>query len=125
LQSHRSPSATAGLRACTTLALLALVAVACGHADERRLLTQFFAASRLRDLTALSKLGTVVFEPLRDGVITDYAITTVTRSTKPDVKNVLISAQVRLPDGQTAMKAFDVVVEGGMVTKISERRAAP
>jgi hypothetical protein len=103
------------------LALLALTAVACGHAAERRLLTQFFAASRLRDLTALSKLATVVFEPLSDGVVTDFDITAVTSSTKPDVKTVSIAAPVRLPDGRTIEKAFDVTVERQMVTKVSER----
>ena len=109
------------LKRAIALSLFTLTIAACGHTDERRLLTQFFAASRLRDLTALSRLGTVVFEPLRDGVITGYDVTAVKQSTKPDVKNVLISAEVRLPDGRKAVKAFDVTVEGGRVTKISER----
>ena len=46
--------------------------------------TQFFAASRLRDLTALRNVSTVVFEPASDGIVTSFEITGIVRATAPD-----------------------------------------
>jgi len=52
----------------SALAVLALVALsACSGAREHALLDQFFSASRLRDLTALQNVATVVFEPREQG----------------------------------------------------------
>lgn len=103
-----------------TLALLS-----CSVPAEQPLLTQFFAASRLRDLTALHKFATVVFEPASDGVITSFDITRVTAANGSDVKEVSISAPVRLPDGRTVLKNFAITIQGGLVTAISERPASP
>ena len=55
--------------------LLTLLVSSCSGAADRSLITQFFAASRLRDLTALSKISTVVFEPAADGIVTSFDIT--------------------------------------------------
>ena len=56
----------------------------CARAAEQTLLTQFFAASRLRDLTALSKVSTVVFEPASDGIVTSFEITAIQATQGPD-----------------------------------------
>ena len=102
-------------------ALLALTVVSCGAAADRVLLEQFFAASRLRDLTALRKFSTVVFEPATDGIITNFEITDVVE--RGTSKEVTISAPVRMFDGRTVTKHFSVTVDGGRVTGFSERQA--
>jgi hypothetical protein len=122
------------------VSLMTLTALACARDSERTLLTQFFAASRLRDLTALRTVSTVVFEPTSDGIVTSFEISGLTTARGPDgmpvSEDVSIAAPVRLPDGRTVLKTFLVTVErsrpggqdpgsGWMVTAISERPAAP
>jgi hypothetical protein len=103
----RKASALAG-------ALVTLTVVSCAHDAERALLNQFFAASRLRDLTALQKMATVVFEPATDGIITSFDILQITAVQSPDgmspSKRVLISAPVQLPDGGTVTKTVVVTM---------------
>ena len=104
--------------------LLALTIADCGLriADsDRVLLNQFFAASRLRDLTALRKFGTVVFEPARDGIITRFDIVDVVPATRAEPRQVLIEAPVRLPEGRTALKNYAMTIHNGLVTAFSER----
>jgi hypothetical protein len=103
------------------VSLMTLTVLSCGAAGERVLLEQFFAASRLRDLTALRKSSTVVFEPASDGIITNFEITNVVD--RGHWKEVAISAPVRMFDGRTVTKNFAVTVEGGRVTAINERPA--
>ena len=95
--------------------LLTLTALGCAADVERALLTQFFAASRLRDLTALQKISTVVFEPAADGIVTSFDILQLTPVPGPDgvpVSEVAsITAPVRLPDGQTVSKTLVVTLE--------------
>ena len=108
------------------VALLALSIAGCGSriADsDQVLLNQFFAASRLRDLNAVSKVATVVFEPARDGIITSFDVTDV--RPQGSGEDVSISAPVRMPDGRTVRKDFAVTIQGGLVTSISERPASP
>jgi len=112
-----------GSRYTIVLPLLALTLFGCTAAAEQRQLTQFFAASRLRDLTALSNVATVVFEPTVDGVVTSFEITGITGDSAS--KDVAISAPVRLPDGRTVLKHFTVSIRGGLITAISERPASP
>lgn len=102
--------------------LLALFLVSCSTSVEQPLLTQFFAASRLRDLTALRKLSTVVFEPATDGIVTSFEITGVKKDAASE--EVLLSAPVKLPDGRVVVKQFAIAIQGGLVTAISERPAA-
>ena len=94
--------------------LVTLTALSCAHDAERALLDRFFAASRLRDLTALRKIATVVFEPATDGIITSFDILQITAEQSPDgisrSKKVLISAPVRLPDGGTVTKTIVVTM---------------
>jgi hypothetical protein len=106
---------------CVLVALLALVVVGCSTGQEFAQLTQFFAASRLRDLTALHKVATVVFEPTVSGTVTSFEITGVVD--RGHSKEVSIVAPVRVPDGTTVMKRFTVTMQGGLVTAISEQPA--
>jgi len=101
--------------------LLLLTLAGCANGQEFALLTQFFSDSRLRDLTALQKISTVVFEPTRDGVVTSFEIQTVTAK-GADAKDVVIAAPVRLPDGRVENKRFTVTVQQGLITAISESR---
>lgn len=97
------------------VALVTLTVLSCAHDAERALLNQFFAASRLRDLTALQKIATVVFEPATDGVVTTFEMIQVTAipgsSGKSELEAISISAPVRLPDGRTVTKRFVVTME--------------
>jgi hypothetical protein len=123
---RRSPKGsryTIGSSRYVIASLLALTVLGCTTAAEQRLLTQFFAASRLRDLTALSNISTVVFEPTVDGVVTSFDITGVSGDNAS--KDVSIAAPVRLPDGRTVSKQFAVSIRGGLITAISERPASP
>jgi hypothetical protein len=96
------------------VALVTLTVLSCAHDAERALLNQFFAAARLRDLTALHKIATVVFEPATDGIITSFDILQITAVQSPDgmspSKRVLLSAPVRLPDGGTVTKTVVVTM---------------
>ena len=110
------------MKTALVVSLMALIVMSCAQDAERVLLSQFFAASRLRDLTALRKVATVVFEPASDGIVTSFEITSVTdHNTSTEV---LITAPVRLPDGRTVSKDFAITIKGGLVTAISERPAA-
>jgi hypothetical protein len=104
-----------------TVLLTTLTVLSCGTDAERTLLTQFFAASRLRDLTALGKIATVVFEPASDGIVTSFDITSVTG--RGSSEEVLISAPVKMFDRRMVTKNFAVTIERGLVTAISERPA--
>jgi hypothetical protein len=100
------------------LALMTLTVLSCSHDAERALLNQFFAASRLRDLTAVQKIATVVFEPATDGIITSFEILKLTAAPGPDGKAeeaISISAPVRLPDGRTTTKTFVVTLKRGPI----------
>jgi len=123
------------------VSLIALTTLGCAGDAERALLTQFFAASRLRDLTALQKISTVVFEPAADGIVTSFDVLQLTPVPGPDgvpVSEVVsVSAPVRLPDGQTVSKTLVVTLErrasggdrgaspGWMITGFSAGPAAP
>jgi hypothetical protein len=100
------------------LSLAVVTLSSCSSAAEQTLLTQFFAASRLRDLTALSKLSTVVFEPASDGIITSFEITAIQATQGPDghpmAKDVSIVAPVKSPSGETTLKAFVITMSRGV-----------
>jgi hypothetical protein len=97
------------------VALVTLTVLSCAHDAERASINQFFAASRLRDLTALQKIATVVFEPATDGIITTFDILQVTAVPGPNGKaeseTISIAAPVRLPDGRTVTKTVVVTME--------------
>jgi hypothetical protein len=114
------------LAAWTIASLMTLTFTNCSASAEQPLLTRFFAASRLRDLTALQNISTVVFEPGVDGVVTSFDVTRVTATQASDghvvskyvsknvSKDVSISAPVRLPDGQTTLKSFVITLQRGL-----------
>ena len=70
---------------------------------ERPLLDQFFAASRLRDRTALQSIATVIFEPRERGIVTTFDVLKVEErhDGSRERKDVTIAAPVALPDGRT------------------------
>ena len=123
------------------VSLLTIALAACSSADERILLNQFFAASRLRDLTALRNVATVVFEPATDGIVTSYELlgVKVVSASEGHVvsEEVSIAAPVRLPDGNTVEKTFVVTMQRGvsgsdpnrlngwMITSIRAAQASP
>jgi hypothetical protein len=100
------------------VSLMTLTALGCGPTAERTLLTRFFAASRLRDLTALAGISTVVFEPSSDGIVTSFEIVIVRE--RAGSKEIWLTAPVKLPDGRTMVKDLVATIQGGMVTAISE-----
>jgi hypothetical protein len=91
----------------------ALIVSACAR-SEQPLLAQFFGASRLRDLTALQGVATVVFEPREQGIVRTFVITGVSPERIQDAtttKDVTVQAPVVLPDGQTVQKTLVVTLQ--------------
>jgi len=114
------------------LVSLVAIAIGCSTATEQSILSQFFAASRLRDTTALKNVATVVFEPNTQGIITSFEITNVVpyRSGGELVsEHVSISAPVKLPSGQTAQKNLVIVMQRDagrwIVTGITDASSLP
>ncbi len=122
--------------------LLAVAMTSCSSpGGEEPLLSQFFAASRLRDRTALQDIASVSFEPNVQGVITSFEVTHVASIPEAgggsEAKDVSISAPVRLPDGQALRKNFVVTMKrrrtagntnrwgGWMITAIRDGSGSP
>jgi hypothetical protein len=105
--------------------LTAAAVLSCSVPQEQSLLDRFFSASRLRDRTALSNFATVVFEPLEQGIVTDFDILEVVH-VRGNAKSVTIGAAVKLPDGQVVEKTLSVTLErrsgAWMVTQVQEIR---
>ncbi len=100
----------------TSMLVVGLGAGACGHPAEHAALDRFFAASRLRDRTALQSMATVVFEPAQQGIVREFAITRVTsagRIGNTARENVTVSAPVQLPDGTVAPRTLLITIERG------------
>src|SRR5258708_39326567 len=102
------------MKPALAVSFVALTLAGCAADRERTLLTQCFSASRLRDLTALSKISTVVFEPASDGIITRFEISIIRQ--RGGSEEVWLTAPGRLPDGRTNVKDFVVTIHGGLVT---------
>ncbi len=96
----------------------------CSNAREHALLDQFFAASRLRDLTALRSISNVVFEPREQGTVLSFEIKTV-EDVSAGSKIVRVEAQVRRPDGQTAREILLVTISGRMITGVAVVPSTP
>ena len=102
----------ARLLAVSSIALTTIVLGSCQRV-EHAVLMQFFAASRLRDLTALATVSTVVFEPTTDGTVTTFHITDIgpERRTGSEItKDVIVDAPVRMPSGQSVQKTLRVTL---------------
>jgi hypothetical protein len=101
-------------RAVTALIAALLAAVltqGCAPRPEQTLISDYFAACRLRDLTTLARIGTVVFEPRERGIITAFTIRRVSpvrEERGSEVKDVAIDAPVQLPDGSAVPKSLVV-----------------
>jgi hypothetical protein len=96
-------------RAVLTGLVLSLGAVACANGYERALLTQFFAASRLLDRTALQNMATVVFDPRTDGTVLRFDIDRITPEDRHQ-KTATVSARLRLPGGDIVQKQLVVTM---------------
>jgi hypothetical protein len=96
----------------------------CSNAREHALLDQFFAASRLRDLTALRSISNVVFEPREQGTVLGFEIKGV-EEVSAGSKIVRVEAQVRRPDGQTAREILLVTISGRMITGVAVVPSTP
>lgn len=123
--------------------LAALAAVACSVPPEQPIVGDFFAASRLRDLTALSKFSTVVFEPKEQGTVARFHIVRVLPlrvEGDRSVKQVDVAAEVRVPpDGHVVEKALTITLQkrtrevdaertlydGWIVTGVTDAPASP
>ena len=94
--------------------LMTLAVVSCSTSVEQQLLSQFFEASRLRDLTALRTIATVVFEPKEQGIVTGFDVTRVVSEAASggdrESKVISIAATVKLPDGRLQQKNFIVII---------------
>lgn len=65
-------------RSALAISIATLSAIGCSSPPEEAVLRQFFAAARLRDHTALASFATITFEPLIDGIVTEFDVTHVT-----------------------------------------------
>lgn len=128
------------VKSAAVLAVVVSTLATCSGAAERTLIAQFFAASRLRDLTALHSLATIVFEPRTDGIVTDFELLRIDSvppsGSQPASKSVRIAAPVRTPDGKTVVTTFVVTMQQGrpgseprwggwMITAIQADPASP
>jgi hypothetical protein len=100
-------------RALAMAAALAATLAGCGPRPEEPVLAEFFNASRLRDRTALQKIATTMFDPARDGIITDFTVERVDAHEAGGrvTQDVSISAPVKPLDGPTAEKQLVVTLE--------------
>ena len=96
----------------------------CSNAREHALLDQFFAASRLRDLTALRNVSSVAFEPREQGTVLSFEIKSV-EEVFSGSKLVRVDAQVRRPDGQIAREMLLVTISGRMITGVAVVPSTP
>jgi acyl dehydratase len=97
---------------------------ACSGSREHALLDQFFAASRLRDLTALRTVSTVVFEPRERGTVLSYEIKSI-EEISGDSKIVHVDAHVRRPDGRIVSQRLLVTISGRMITGVAAGLSTP
>lgn len=106
-----------GVRGFVCSWLFSAALFGCSGARERALLDQFFAASRLRDLTALRTVSNVVFEPREQGTVLSFEIASV-EEVSAGSEIVHVDAQVRRPDGQTVREILLVTISGGLITGV-------
>jgi hypothetical protein len=100
-------------RAVVIVVALAAGLAACGPRPEEPVLAEFFNASRLRDVTALRKIATTIFDPARDGIITEFKVKRVDAHEAGGraTEDVSISAPVKPMTGPTVEKELVVTLE--------------
>ena len=96
-------------------AAVTLAACACGvRSLEEQVLDDFFAAARLHDSSALSRVATVDFNPRTLGVVHDYEVSRVEVSAGSDgseTRQVILVAPVRRPGGEVVRIRFLATLE--------------
>ena len=119
---------------------IVLVLLGCSIRPERSVLAEFFAASRLRDTTALSRISLVVLEPREVGAVGEFKIRNVSgqrrlpfspdsqvarlsllgrpdpraRGGQPgeiETEDVTLTAPLRTPDGRKAEVSLVVTLD--------------
>ena len=109
-------------------AVLSVLFMGCSVPPEQPILERFFAASRLRDTTALSTVATILFEPREQGTVLGFDLKTIDPDGL-DKKTVTVSALVRLPGGHTARKSLVVTLQrssaGWIVTAVKDAASSP
>jgi hypothetical protein len=87
---------------------------ACSVPPEQPIIGDFFAASRLRDTTALAKFATVVFEPRERGIVASFHIEQVSPERTAGgmkIKDVTVAAVIRGDDGRSGERRLIVTLE--------------
>jgi len=98
-----------GASRLTVLLSAAAVTAACSVPPEQPIVADFFAASRLRDTTALARFATTVFEPREQGVVESFEIERT--SGDKTLKEVLIRAVVLNGDGRAGERRLVVTLQ--------------
>jgi hypothetical protein len=75
--------------------LLAVIAVACGNADEKVLFQKYFIASKMADNLTLANIATVSFDPKTDGQMAGFSITSVTEPVKTPLQLKSLNAEMQ------------------------------
>jgi hypothetical protein len=89
------------------------VLAACSVPPEHPIISDFFAASRLRDFTVLSRFSTTILEPRERGTVSRFEVERVGPEQADGdsiVKEVSVVAVLRQPDGQTVEKPMVVTL---------------
>ena len=103
-----------GASRLTLLFSAAVSAAACSIPPEQPIVADFFAASRLRDTTALAKFATVVFEPREQGIVASFEIERVSperTSGGMRLKEVVVRAVVRDREGRSGERRLTVTLQ--------------
>jgi hypothetical protein len=93
---------------------LALLLVACSVPPEQPIVSDFFAASRLRDKTALARFATAAFEPQEQGTVLSVHVVSVSAERLAGavrVKAVTVSAEMRGEDGAIVPRTLTVMLQ--------------
>jgi hypothetical protein len=112
------------LRALVLAVTVAASLAGCSNAREYALLERFFSASRLRDLTAVRGVSSVVFEPREQGTVLSFDIKSV-EEVSAGSRVVRVDARVRRPDGQTVREVLLVTISGELITGVAVVPSTP
>jgi len=86
-----------------------VLAISCSGGAEHAAIGEFFAAARLRDLTALERIATATFEPREHGTVLEFAVQDV-KNAGSEREAVSVDARVRLPDGRIVQRRLDLTL---------------
>lgn len=73
------------------------------------MLTRFFEAARLHDMTAVAALSDVTFNPRTEGVVREFDVVDVQRAGESEV--LTVDARVAAPDGRDVQRTLTVTLE--------------